>query len=215
MKFGKRYSRVTVLMAMLQGVLIGVAAVAIIFFILNGTGGKKAEDTTKEQEKLPITGPATSDTETPLPIAHEPIHLFARQYGVFTTPISAATFIAENPSLSSAAVIKAEGQYYVWTAVGLSEADIMDSENGETFRKRLTADTSACSALGAGSLINVLRSTDASKINISDDKTEGVLTAEFDRNIAAITAFTNDMRVIRLQLLSQYSYTKECIKITF
>ena len=95
---------------------------------------------------LPTSGPEPVDPETaPTSTKVEPLQFFARQHGVFTTPSSAATFIAENPSLASAAVAKAEGQYYVWSAVGLTEAEIMDSEIEETFRKRLVVDTSACS----------------------------------------------------------------------
>ena len=47
MKFGKRYSKVTVFMAMLHGVIIGVAAVALIGIILIGTNGKNAVEKPK------------------------------------------------------------------------------------------------------------------------------------------------------------------------
>ncbi len=39
MNFKKKYSKVTVAMAMLHGVLIGIAAVAIVGFIIVGTNG--------------------------------------------------------------------------------------------------------------------------------------------------------------------------------
>ena len=202
------------------GVIIGVAAVALIAIILIGTNGKNADEKPEAADVdagLPTSGPEPVDTETPAPTSTkvESLQFFARQHGVFTTPSSAATFIAENPSLASAAVIKAEGQYYVWSAVGLTEAEIMDSEIEETFRKRLVVDTSACSVIGAGELQSVLQATETAKIKTSEGEKEGDLAAEFNRNITAITAYTNDMRIIRLRLISHYSFTKECIKITF
>ena len=42
MKFGKRYSNITVFMAMLQGVVIGIAAIAVIGFVLASAEGKES-----------------------------------------------------------------------------------------------------------------------------------------------------------------------------
>ena len=55
MKFGKRYSKVTVFMAMLHGVLIGVAAVAVIGLLLAGTKGK--DDVETSGKELAASGP--------------------------------------------------------------------------------------------------------------------------------------------------------------
>ena len=45
-------------MAMLHGVIIGIAAVALIGFILMGTNGKQAEVKTKAgKDEIPISGP--------------------------------------------------------------------------------------------------------------------------------------------------------------
>ncbi len=43
-----------------------------------------------------------------------------------------------------------------------------------------------------------------------DDKTKG-----FYKNITTITAFTKDLRIVRSHLLSHYSHTENCVKITF
>jgi len=218
MKFGKRYSNKTVIMAMLHGVLIGVAAVSLIALILITTGDKTPKELVKDDEvdtEVPTTGPPPADTEVPtLPNAAS-IQLFARQHGVFTTELSAAAFIAEDPTLTATAIIKADGQYYVWSAVGLSEAELMNVEIPDTFHKKLIVDTSACLAIGAGKIQEVLHETDAAKIKISDaDKTD-IVSGEFNRNVDAVTTYTSEMRLIRLQLLSHYSSTKECVKITF
>lgn len=211
MKFGKRYSNVTVFMAMLHGVIIGVAAVALIGFILAGTNGKQNAE--KPEKVVPTSGP--EPVEIPSSTAVEPLQLFARQHGVFSTASSAAATIAADPSLMTAAVVNVGDQYFVWSAVGLSEAEIMDSEEEGTYRKSFVADASTCQVVGSGKIVDVLTSTETSKIKISNSENDDENTKIFNKDIAAITAFSNDMRVIRLHLLSYYSYKKDCVKISF
>jgi hypothetical protein len=214
MKFGKRYSKVTVFMAMLHGVLIGVAAVAVIGLLLAGTKGKDDAPTDKE---VSTSGPAP--VENSAQPTEKPLQLFAKQYGAFSSVESATSFIGENPSLSKAAVIQSNDKYLVWTAVGLTEAEIVPSESEGSFRKAFVADTSACGAIGAGKLRQVLTETDMAKIkNLDEGKGEGKeeeKTKEFYKDIATITAFTKDLQIMRLHLISDYSNTGKCVKISF
>ncbi len=202
-------------MAMLHGVLIGVAAVAVIGLLLMGTKGE--DDSKTSGKELPTSGPAP--VENSAKPDEEPLQLFAKQHGAFSSSESATLFIAEDPTLAKAAVIKAGDKYLVWTAVGLTENEIDSSESEGTYRKTFRADTSSCGAIGAGKLREVLTQTEIAKINYldetkkegkDDDKTKG-----FYKNIAAITAFTKDLRIVRLHLLSHYSHTENCVKITF
>ncbi|MBO0601324.1 hypothetical protein I2483_06595 [Sporosarcina sp. E16_3] len=215
MKFGKRYSKGTVIMAMLHGVLIGVAAVAVIGLLLMGTKGE--DDRKTSGKEIPTAGPAA--VENSAKPDEEPLQLFAKQHGAFSSSESATLFIAEDPTLSKAAVIKAGDKYLVWTAVGLTENEINSSESEGTYRKTFRADTSSCGAIGAGKLREVLKQTEIAKINYSDEtKKEGKdddKTKGFYKNIAAITVFTKDLRIVRLHLLSHYSHTENCVKITF
>ncbi|MHA6259325.1 hypothetical protein ACXYMX_05345 [Sporosarcina sp. CAU 1771] len=216
MKFGKRYARSTVIMAMLHGVLIGIAGVVIIGIILIGSDGKKPNAEPKPDDvEIPITGPAPVDVEKPALPVGKSIEFFARQHGVFSSSESAQAFMNEDPSLASAAVVKGAGQYYVWSSIGTTEEEIMDSESEETFRKRLVVDAAACQTVGAASLQEVLSMTDVSKINISDTKKEGEEPSEFDKNMTAITTFTKDMRLVRLHLLAHYTVAQPCATITF
>ena len=213
MKFGKRYSNITVFMAMLHGVVIGIAAIAVIGFVLASAEGKRAID--RIEEEIPAAGPKAADSEKAPVDTVESFELFARQHGAFTTSASAATFMAADPSLATAAIIQSSGQYYVWSAVGLTEAEILDSEQAETYKKAFTANTSACEGIGAEKFKDILKADNVEKIKNSvaqgnDDKAN-----EFNRQIAAIMAFTDDLRVIRLHLLSQYSYAQDCVKISF
>ena len=156
--------------------------------------------------KAPVSVPAPAGS----------IELFARQYGVFTVPRVSCTFCFGEPITCSCAVIKEGEQYFVWTAIGLSEAEIIDSDSEESFKKRFFVNTAACAAVGAGKLESVLSTNDITKIKTSTgEKGMEKPRTEFEKNITAITTFTNDIRVIRAHLLSHYSLKKECIKFTF
>lgn len=213
MKFGKRYSKVTVFMAMLHGVIIGVAAVAVIGFILVGTGGKNTVD--KVVEEIPASGPASTEAGGTKANGAEPLKLFAKQHGMFTTPAAAAKFMTEDPSLATAAIIQSGEQYFVWSAVGLTEAEISEGDEEGTFSKKFVADASMCEVVNAKKLQSVFAATELAKIKSSDSEKGDEKTEDLERNIASITAFTDDLRVIRLHLLSHYSYTKDCVKISF
>lgn len=213
MNFGKKYSNITVIMAMLHGVIIGVAAIAVIGFILANGDDKKS--VAKIDEEIPASGPqATENEKEPIENA-TPLTLYAKQHGVFTTSASAATFMAADPSLATAAIIQANGQYFVWSAVGMTESEIMTSTSGESFAKTFTVNASSCQAIGAEKFQEVLKSDTVEKIKLSMGQENEEKTKEFNKQIAAITAFTNDLSVIRLHLLSQYSYSEDCVKISF
>ncbi|WP_342511089.1 hypothetical protein MKY34_12635 [Sporosarcina sp. FSL K6-1522] len=215
MKFGKRYSKVTVFMAMLHGVLIGIVAVALIGLLLYWTRDKEPEVTMDKE--VPTSGPAV--VETPVEGEEQLLQLYAKQHGAFSSAAAAAAFIAEDTSLAKAAIIRVDQNYLVWSAVGLAEGEIEVSASEGTFRKAFKANAASCSAMGAGKLQAVLSETDSAKIKSlatsekDGKKEEGA--QGFGQNIKAITDFTDDMRTIRLQLISHYSSVDDCIKITF
>ncbi len=202
-------------MAMLHGVLIGVAAVAVIGLLLAGTKGK--DDGKTSGKELLTSGPAA--VENSAKPDEEPLQLFAKQHGAFSSSESATLFITEDPTLAKAAIIKVDDKYLVWTAVGLTEGEIDSNVSEGTYRKTFRADTSACGAIGAGKLRGVLTETEMAKINFSDENKKEAKDDEkakgFYKNITAITAYTKDLRIVRLHLLSHYSHTENCVKITF
>ncbi|WP_203246789.1 hypothetical protein [Sporosarcina beigongshangi] len=216
MKFGKRYSKAAFFKAMLHGVAIGVAAVVVVGLALFVVKGK--EEPSANSEEVPTVGPppveaqAESATDKVLP-------LFAKQHGAFSTAEAATLFIAEDPSLAKAAVIHAGDNYFVWSAVGLTTDEIETSEYEGTYRKAFSANTSSCGAVGAGKLNDVLAATEIDQIKNLAEKQDGVNTleneTEFNKNMTVMTAFTKDMRVVRLQLLAHYSSTNSCVKFAF
>lgn len=200
-------------MAMINGVLIGVAAIALVGFMVLSTNGKNVGKS--KDEEVPATGPAPEATETPSETPIDSLRLFAIQHGAFSSSASAATFIEADPFLSTAAIIQVGDQYFVWSEVGLTEAEIMASDSEHTFRKEFVASPAACEAVSAKMLREAITSEDLAKIKSLGSEKDDENMAKFNKNIGAITAFTNDLKVIRLHLLAHYSMTDDCIKITF
>ncbi|MFS0575364.1 hypothetical protein AB1K83_07015 [Sporosarcina sp. 179-K 3D1 HS] len=215
MKFGKRYSKMTVFVAMLHGVLIGIAAVAVIGFLMVGTKGKETAGSATQE--VPTGGPAP--VETTAPAEEQPIRMYAKQHGAFSSSEAASAFIAEQPALAKAAIIQADNQFYVWSAIGLKESEIEASEAEGTYRKAFSVETAACQSVGAGQLKTILTETDIGKVKTLASSEKGAKEDSqakvFSQNISAITAFTEDLRIVRLHLLSHYSHTDKCAKISF
>ena len=106
----------------------------------------------------------------------ETLPLFAKQHGAFSTAEAATLFIAEDPSLAKAAVIHAGDNYFVWSAVGLTADEIETSEYEGTYRKTFSVNTSACGAIGAGKLREVLAETEIGQIkNLGEPKMAKIL----------------------------------------
>lgn len=213
MKFGKKHSNMTVVLAMIHGVIIGIVAIAIVGFILAGAEGRS--DIPKIKEDIPASGPASkSDENTPESVA-DSLQLYAVQHGVFTTGDAAATFIATDPSLAKTAIIQSGEKYFVWSAVGLTEDEIESQIQSETFRKSFQVNTSQCEENGGQQLREILTAKKIDEIKNLDTPKKEEEVSEFNQKLSAITAFTKDLSLIRLHLLSQYTYSEDCAKITF
>lgn len=213
MKFGKRYSNITVFMAMLHGVLIGVAAIVIVGIFLVGAEGK---DTIKGIEnEIPTSGPIDKNEGAVGKESPGALTLYAKQHGAFTTSAAAATFIAEDPSLSTAAIMQVDGQFFVWSAVGLAETEIEEILEADTYKKQFSAEPIACEVVQTDQLWTILKLNDLEKmkkfVSENKDKKQNPLAKQMD----TITAFTDDLKVIRLHLLSNYVNVHDCVKISF
>lgn len=204
-------------MAMIHGVLLGIAAVAMLAFFLVGMNGKLP--IRAKPEEMVTSGPVVTP-EAPMEDREgKGLSFYAKQHGVFSSSEAAAAFIASDPSLSKAAIIKAEEQYYVWSAIGLQSTEIDVSEYEGTFRKPFRLQTASCTSSEISQLVSVLPETDVVKIkslasSLASSSTDGQA-SPFVKNITAITAFTSDLRIIRLHLLSHYSNEDPCLKIEF
>lgn len=212
MKFGKRYSNMTVLMAMLHGVVIGIVAIVVVGLFLAGAEGKRPIE--QIEEEIPASGPVGEDAEVDKN-GPDALTLYAKQHGAFTTSASAATFIKENQSLSTAAVMQVEDQYFVWSAVGQTEAEIEAVLEDGTYKKEFSVAPVACEVVQSEQLWQVLKITDVAKVKNSLSENEDEKGRALAKKIDAITAFTNDLNVIRLHLLANYANESGCVKISF
>ncbi|WP_432355776.1 hypothetical protein [Sporosarcina sp. A2] len=223
MNFKKKYTKMTIMLALGQGVLLGIAAVAIVGFILLKT--EKPESAASNQVEVPASGPAKEQaggkddaSKEDTAAAGTPITMYAKQHGVFSSKESATTFIADE-TLPKATPIHANGQFYVWSALGLSEADADPAGAEGVFRKQVRVSPLACDS-GEGELLRSVMS--ATKISeIQDLVASRKQTAEagkkdaFTSNITAITAFTEDLTVIKMHVLAHYAETGKCVKLDF
>ena len=223
MNFKKKYTKMTIMLALGQGVLLGIAAVAIVGFILLKT--EKPDTAASPDTGVPANGPASAQTDgkkdeskPDTAAAGAPIPMYAKQHGVFSSKASAASFIADE-NLPKAASVHANGQFYVWSALGLSEIDADPAGEDGAFRKQVTVSPLACSS-GEGELLrSVLNAKQISEIQdlaVSRKQTEGEKKKDaFTTNIAAITAFTDDLNIIKMHILAHYADTGECVKLDF
>lgn len=206
-------------MAIVQGIIIGIAAVAVVGFIIVGANGKLGTEPKKTE--IPTAGPAAAakDDEESVETTVLPLKLYARQHGMFSSSESAATFMAADPSLASAAIFEGngdyEGKYYIWSSIGLSDAEISDSDSEDTFRKEVTANVGSCEVVDAKLLRDSLVADTVAKIKILETVNEGEKVSVFNEQLTAITAFTADVRVVRLHLLAHYASKKDCVTIKF
>ncbi|MDW0109639.1 hypothetical protein [Sporosarcina aquimarina] len=223
MNFKKKYTKMTIMLALVQGVLLGIAAVAIVGFILLKT--EKPESAASPNTEVPASGPATSDKgeagdseKKEAPAAGAPMTMYAKQHGVFSSKESAASFMSDE-NLPKAAIVKVDGQFYVWSALGPNEIDADPAGDPGAFRKQVKVSPLACSS-GEGELLaTILNATEISEIQdlvTSQKQAKGTDKKDaFASNIAAITAFTDDLNIIRMHILSHYAESGECAKLEF
>ena len=69
--------------------------------------------------------------------------------------------------------------------------------------------------VGAKLLRDSLVADTIAKIKILETENEGETVSVFNEQLTAITAFTDDIRVVRLHLLAHYARKKDCVKIAF
>lgn len=214
MRFGKKYSNMTVLMAMLHGVVIGIVAIFVVGLFLVGAEGKRPID--QIEKEIPASGPENGKDEGKVADkSPETLTFYAKQHGAFTTSTAAATFIEENPSLSTAAVIEVDGGYFVWSAVGQTEAEIEAILVEDTYKKTFSVTPNACETAETAQIWQFLNLNEYEKIKNSDVKAEGKEGQKLAKKIDTITTFTNDVKVIRLHLLAGYAAESGCVKISF
>lgn len=226
MKLRKKYSKSAVIMAMLHGVLMGVAGVLIFGFLLNVSN--RLEVKSENTDSVTVNGPvAKGDTEkgTDKPKDDDPkdsdspdqpsVQFYAVQHGVFTSEAAAKEFMSTDPALQTAAIIPAGDQFFIWSKVGTSEEELKNEpKTGDSFLKGFRLSGSGCSK-GDQRVPELLKETELQKLIFDESVSGDTIPSQWRENIAAVTAFSKDMGIVRAQLLAHYALKTNCLKIEF
>lgn len=214
MPFRRRNTRNKVILAGLQGLIIGVVGVLIFGFLLNLSNDKKVEEAEQNGQ---VSTPTTVNEKIDKIEVNADITLpfKAKQYGVFTTKESAIAFISEQPSLQKASIVNVNDQFYVWSKLFVDEVSTSDSENLQTFIKPLYISTKSCENPKMKNMINILQEEKLSKNYFDTLAKKEEYPEDMLSIVAAISTFSEDPAVIRLLVLTHYLEQNNCLKLNF
>lgn len=208
MKFNRRRSTEQthfMLAAVMHGVLIGAAGVLLFFFILNTVENRNQQS----DQTLPVS--TTNNTKE----KSNAKKFYAVQYGVYSSSQAAKDFLAGHPELENMAVIPDGKQFYLWSAVENSEKKIKAIVTKDSFVKPFTLSGDACEEKGLKILPQLLEASKVSKLNVSDSKTGQTTPIDWKKNVSVMTKVSDQLEVIKLQLLAKYASENDCIEIKF
>ncbi|MEK3981061.1 hypothetical protein MKY37_18795 [Psychrobacillus sp. FSL K6-2836] len=213
MPIGRRNNtRKKVILAGIQGLIIGVVGVLLFGLILNLANDKKAESeeaeitTPKdESEKVEVTGEVE---EKPLPFQ-------AKQYGMFTSKESAMAFIGSQPSLAKSSIFQVDNQFFVWSDLYVTTIPTQEAEVLPTFIKSLYVSTKGCEDPKVIKVMELIQQENLTK-NFFDslDKKEEY-PDDLMQIVQAISAFSDVPSVMRSHIFSHYVATNNCLKLSF
>lgn len=208
MKFNRRKSTEQtqfMLAAVIHGVLIGAAGVLLFFFILNTVENRNQQS----DQALPVS--TTKNTKG----KSNAKTFYAVQYGVYSSSQAAKDFLAGHPELENMAIIPDGKEYYLWSAVGNSEKKIKSIVTKESFVKPFTLSGDACEEKGLKIIPQLLSASKVAKLNVGDSKKGQAAPIDWQKNVAVMTKVSDQLEVIKLQLLAKYVSENDCIEIKF
>ena len=113
MPIGRRNNtRKKVILAGIQGLIVGVVGVLLFGLILN-----LANDEKVESEEVEITTPTDDEEKVEVTgkVEGKSMPFQAKQYGMFTTKESAMAFTGTQPSLAKASIFQVGNEFFVWS----------------------------------------------------------------------------------------------------
>jgi len=211
MRFSKNFSKFSYTLAILHGFFIGAVSIGLFAIMIQW------------QDVSIVEAPAPTATETPDKMETVDAQantatanqFFAKQYGVFTGSEGASALLQSTPAMKSAALIMADGKYYVWSAASVVESEVKIVGSADSFSKPFKINATACEEPALQKLPIYLTHPDPSKFNFESTGNAGAIPKDWETNIAAISTLSEDFNVIRVQLLSHYLSQNNCLKIEF
>jgi len=194
------------LAAVIHGVLIGAAGVLLFFFILQTFEKRSVQP---DEQLLPAsTSQSTKDI-------NKPVKFFAVQYGVYSSSQAASDYLAGHPEFENVAIVPVGKQFFLWGAVGTSEKKIKSIVNKDSFVKPFTLTGASCGEKGLKILPQLLGVSKVAKLNVSNSSKGKDIPAGWKGKVAEITKVSNDLEVVKLQLLAHYASENDCLEIKF
>lgn len=212
MPIRRRNPRKKIILAGVQGLIIGVVGVLLFGFILNLANDKKVE-VIKEEDTTPI---AEQSTDGKIEVAADgALSFHVKQYGMFSSKESAISFMATQPTLEKAAIVQVENQFFVWSDLFLNDVPTTQTEALPSFTKNVFVSTSGCEDPKVKKLVNILQEDNISKsffesIAKKEDYPDDLMTI-----VQAVSAFSDVSSVMRLHVITHYLEKNDCVKMSF
>lgn len=207
-------TRKKIILAGVQGLVIGVVGVLLFGLVLNLANDKKAESENaespiptevEEKEKIEVTGNAEAKS---LPFQ-------AKQYGMFTTKESAMAFIGTQPFLQKASIFQVDNQFFIWSNLYVANIPAQEAEVLPTFIKSLYVSASSCEDPKVKKVMELMQQEDLSKKVFDSIAKKEEYPADLMEIVQAISAFSDDSSIMRLHVFSHYFATNDCLKLNF
>lgn len=212
MPIRRRNPRKKIILAGVQGLIIGVVGVLLFGFILNLANDKKVE-VAKEEDTTPTAEQSTDGKIEAT--ADGTLSFHVKQYGMFSSKESAISFMATQPSLEKAGIVQVENQFFVWSDLFLNDVPTPQTEALPSFNKNILVSTSGCEDPKVKKMINILQEDNISKnffdsIAKKEDYPDDLMTI-----VQAVSTFSDVSSVMRLHVFAHYLEKNNCVKLSF
>lgn len=213
MPIGRRNNtRKKVILAGIQGLIIGVVGVLLFGLLLNLANDKKAES-----EETEITKPKDEDKKVEVTgkVEEKSLPFQAKQYGMFTSKESAIAFIGSQPSLTKASIFQVENQFFVWSDLYVTTIPTQEAEVLPTFIKSLYVSTDSCDDPKVIKVMELIQQENLSKKFFESIEKKEDYPDDLMEIVQAISAFSEVPSVMRSHIFSHYVATNNCLKLNF
>ena len=212
MPIRRRNPRKKIILAGIQGLVIGVVGVLLFGFILNLANDKKIE-VAKEEDTTPA---GEQSKEGKIEVAADgALSFHVKQYGMFSSKDSAISFMATQPSLERAGIVQVENQFFVWSNLFLNDVPTPQTESLPSFNKTVFVSTSGCEDPKVKKIMNILQEDNISKsffesIAKKEDYPDDLMTI-----VQAVSTFSDVSSIMRLHVFTHYLEKNSCVKLSF
>ncbi|MGX9135417.1 hypothetical protein ACWV26_13730 [Rummeliibacillus sp. JY-2-4R] len=197
------------LAAVIHGVLIGAAGILLFFFILQTVEKRAAQQST--HEPIPVSKSQEKVSES----KSNAVKFYAVQYGVYSSSQAASDFLAGHPEYENAAIVQSGKQFYLWGGIGNDENKIKSIVTKDSFIKPFSLSGAACEEKGLKSIPQLLEASKVAELNIVNAKKGLTMPTDWKAQIAAMSKVSDDLEIVKLQLLAHYGSENDCLEIQF